>query len=88
MTMREWRFWEYDVWGNAREGFEVNDRFEIDNVYIDETIIADRKKLATLVRKVFGLKKIQLSFDGDDRVIYIEASRDGYPIGEMELVQE
>ena len=88
MTMREWRFWSYDVWGNAREGFEVNDRFEIDKVYIDETIIADRKKLATLIRKVFGLRKIQLSFDGDDCITYIEASRDGYPIGEMELVQE
>ena len=83
--MREWSFWSYDVWGNAREGFEVNDRFEIDTAYIDDSIIADRKKLATLVRKVFGLKKIQLSFDGDDRTIYIEATRDGYPIGEMEV---
>ena len=88
MTMREWRVWSYDVWGNAREGFEVNDRFEIDKVYIDDSIIENKKKLATLIRKVFGLKKIQLSFDGDDRTIYIEASRDGYPIGEMELVQE
>ena len=86
--MREWRFWSYDVWGNAREGFEVNDRYEIDKVYIDDSIIENKKKLATLIRKIYGLKKIQLSFDGDDRVIYIEATRDGYPIGEMELVQE
>ena len=83
--MREWRFWSYDVWGNAREGFEVNDRFEIDKVYIDDSITENKKKLATLVRKIYGLKKIQLSFDGDDRTIFIEAMRDGYPIGEMEL---
>lgn len=83
--MREWSFWTYDVWGNKREGYEVNNRFEIDKAYIDDSIIADDKKLATLVRKIFGLKKIQLSFDGDDRSIFIEAARDGYPIGEMEM---
>ena len=85
MTMREWRFWSYDVWGNAREGYEVNDRYEIDKVYIDDSIIEDKKKLSSLIRKVYGLKKIQLSFDGGERNIYIEASRDGYPIGEMEM---
>ena len=26
--MREWRFWSYDVWGNAREGYEVNNHYE------------------------------------------------------------
>ena len=82
--MREWRFWSYDVWGNARDGFEVNDRFEIDKVYIDDEIVKNDKKLASLVRKIFGLRKIKLSFDGDDSTIFIEAARDGYPIGEME----
>lgn len=86
--MREWRFWSYDVWGNEHEGYEVNNRFEIDKAYIDDSIIEDDKKLATLIRKVFGLRKIQLSFDGDDCIIFIEASRDGYPIGEMEVVEE
>ena len=86
--MREWRFWSYDVWGNRIDGYEVNNRYEIDRVYIDDSIIADDKKLATLVRKIFGLRKIKLSFDGDDYIIFIEATRDGYPIGEMELVQQ
>ena len=84
MTMREWSFWSYDVWGNKHDCYEVNNRFEIDTAYIDDSIIADDKKLATLVRKIFGLRKIKLSFDGDDRTIYIEAASDGYPIGEME----
>ena len=88
MTMREWRFWAYDVWGNKREWYEVNDRFEIDKVYIDDSIIENKKKLSSLIRKIYGLKKIQLSFDGDDNVIFIEAMRDGYPIGEMEVEQQ
>ena len=26
VKVRKFRLWTYDVWGNAREGFSVNDR--------------------------------------------------------------
>ena len=36
----------YDVWGNAREGYEINDVFKhLDDVPIIEEIINDRKLL-------------------------------------------
>ena len=28
-----WELWNYDVWGNAKDGFEVNDRSCFDREY-------------------------------------------------------
>ena len=28
-----WKLWSYDVWGNARDGYEVNDRSCFDREY-------------------------------------------------------
>ncbi len=32
--LRSYSLWSYDVWGNARDGFEVNDRFRCGTVVI------------------------------------------------------
>lgn len=90
----EWELATYDVWGNAREGYEVNDVYRRREPIIlvlkvekynegtpnefESATPTDRQ-----LRRVFGLGKIQLDTDGDDLTIYVNRARDGYPIGEI-----
>ena len=90
-----WELWTYDVWGNARDGYEVNDRYcharalklnlpiEVCNAGTPQQFTtaypSDRQ-----IRKAFGLaRNLKLETDGDDLSIYVSRSRDGYPIGEL-----
>lgn len=90
----QWQFATYDVWGNARDGYEVNDvyrrREPITLVLEVETYNAGTPQAFESVsptdrqlRRVFGLGKIQLDTDGDDLCIYVNRARDSYPIGEL-----
>ncbi len=92
----EWEVATYDVWGNDRDGFDVNDVYrrgsetlvlEVNTYNVgtaSEFVSAsptDRQ-----IRRVFGLGRIQLDTDGDDLTIYVNRARDGYPIGELHCV--
>lgn len=92
----EWEVATYDVWGNARDGYDVNDvyRHGTETLVLtvetanegtpqafDHASPTDRQ-----LRRVFGLGKIQLDTDGDDLTIYVNRARDGYPIGEIRCV--
>jgi hypothetical protein len=88
-----WECWTYDVWGNARDGYDVNDR----SCFTREAHI--RVKLIEYnpgtphafiagnptddqIKRLFGIG-CQIDTDGDDVSIYITRARDGYPLGEM-----
>ena len=89
-----WEYATYDVWGNAKDGYEVNDVYRrrepvtlvLDvQTYnqgmageFDSAMPTDRQ-----LRRVFGLGRIQLDTDGDDLTIYVRRMRDDYPIGEL-----
>jgi hypothetical protein len=90
-----WEVWTYDVLGNSRDGFEVNDRY---NQSRDHEIEAPIKvynvgspqefKTAHVtgrqIRAAFGIKKgVGIETDGDDVNIYVKAAKNGYPIGEL-----
>ncbi len=93
----EWELATYDVWGNARDGYDVNDvyrrrepitlilKVEKYNVgtpsEFESATPTDRQ-----LRRVFGLGKIQIDTDGDDLTIYVNRMRDSYPIGELYCV--
>ena len=91
-----WDLWSYDVWGNKRDGYEVNDRsnfgrdvplrlrLETHNV---GTLNEFQSASPTIrqIRKLFGLRYFKLDLDGDDTVVYVNRASDGYPIGEMIL---
>lgn len=89
-----WELRTYDVWGNPKDGFEVNDccvidrRFELRlsvtvyNVGSDQEFRGASPSDAQ-IRRAFGLTNIQLETDGDDLTVYVNRARDGYPIGEM-----
>lgn len=94
---RSFEIWTYDVWGNAEDGFYVNDRT---CVYRDYKIcckaqtynagtpgeftvyeLTDRQ-IKRVAREVFGFT-CALDIDGDDQRIYVQRAKDGYPLFEM-----
>lgn len=93
----EWQYATYDVWGNASDGFEVNDVYRRREPVVlmldvetfnkgtgqefDGATPTDRQ-----IRRVFGLGKVQIETDGDDVSIYVNRARDRYPIGELSCV--
>lgn len=90
----EWQYATYDVWGNASDGYEVNDVYRRSEPVVlmldvvtynpntpqafDAATPTDRQ-----IRRVLGLGKVQIDTDGDDMTIYVNRSRDWYPLGEM-----
>lgn len=87
-----WALRTYDVWGNARDGWEVNDtlrsgraeircKVEIHNAGTEHEFVSAGPTLRQILR-AFGLQgsRIRESSDGDDVSIYLE-ERNGKPFG-------
>jgi hypothetical protein len=84
----------FDVWGNAREGYEVNDstvlhrEYVIDcpiEVYNEGTDRAFESATPTdrQIREALDLRRFQLETSGDDLTIEVERKRDAYPCGSL-----
>lgn len=90
-----WELRTYDVWGNANDGYEVNNVFSAGTVEL--RIPQTRYNVGTphefigayptdrQIKRAFGVT-CRISTDGDDLTVYVERERDGYPIGEMHCV--
>ena len=81
--------WSYDVWGNAHDGYEVNDRrkFGTFDVYKD-ALSEDAGVLYFLKEIEFFKPRVQLrslEIDGDDMNIYVNEARGGYPLCGIEI---
>lgn len=89
-----WSLRTYDVWGNATDGYEVNDTYPAGEIEL--RIPQTRSNVGTeqefvsasptdqQIRDAFGIEgKPEIDTDGDDLTVYVNRSRDGYPIGEM-----
>jgi hypothetical protein len=91
-----WSLRTYDVWGNAKDGYEVNDVYSSGDIELKlEVQIANKGTMQEFqwagptdsqLRNALGLGRIGIETDGDDTTIYINRSRDGYPLGELHLV--
>jgi hypothetical protein len=80
----------YDVWGNARDGYEVNDRHGLRrDVTISHQTFNSDSALKKWIKTNFHFKRnVRLSsihLDGDERTVYITGGRDEYPIGEIQI---
>ena len=91
-VMTSWDIRTYDVWGNAKDGFEVNDVFSSGSVELE--LIVERHNIGTSqefasaypsdsqLKHALGVR-CHIETDGDDLTIYVNRSRDNYPLGEL-----
>lgn len=87
-----WSLRIYDVWGNAKDGWEVNNSFSAGEVTLRLAVeyhnvgtpqeFAGAYPTDRQIKKVFGVR-CHIDTDGDDLHITVDRARDSYPIGEM-----
>ena len=87
-----WELRTYDVWGNAKDGYEVNDSYSAGEVELH--IPQTKYNLGTphefisaspterQIKRVFGVR-CRITAEGDDLHLHVDRERDGYPLGEM-----
>ncbi|MBT9176525.1 MAG: hypothetical protein DDT20_00844 [Firmicutes bacterium] len=88
---RTYALWTYDVWGNARDGFNVNDRY-----LQGEVLIICKRKVFNAntpmefttyeptdrqLSRVAGFAGV--SWEGQEGDYTAELTRNGYPVGEL-----
>ena len=88
-----WEVWSYDVWGNAEEGYDVNDRRCMERAYpirlkpVTHNVGTEREFTSASpsdyqLGRIFGTRAT-LDTEGDDTHIYVNRASDSYPIGEL-----
>lgn len=89
-----WKPYTYDVWGNAKDGYEVNDRYGHSEVTLRLKVeIANPNTLQAFeyatptdkqLRETLNVKpRVKLHTDGDDLTIYVNHASTGYQLGEL-----
>lgn len=88
--LRKYRLWTYDVWGNARDGYDVNDRYS--HGYVSVRCKAKTVNVGTAhefttfeptdrqLSRAAGFRRVQ--WDGHDGDFYAETAG-GRPVGEL-----
>ncbi len=88
--IKEYELIEYDVWGNARDGYEVNQAFttgqfyDIDPDWSNEQLIKYLKSEGLLKKSV---RKRSIKIDGDKYALYFTHTPTGRPGFELRLKQ-
>jgi len=88
-----WQAKAYDVWGNAKDGYNVNDvtrSWEVKlRIPVRLNNIGTPQEFKSAfpsdkqIRHALILRRFALDIDGDDLSIYVNRARDGYPCGEL-----
>jgi hypothetical protein len=88
-----WERRSYDVWGNARDGYEVNDSYRIGETTIRIAVEVNNAGTPqeflsaypsdSQIRQALSLRRFKLELDGDDLHIYVNRAKDSYPLGEL-----
>jgi hypothetical protein len=88
-----WELRTYDVWGNAKDGYAVNDthragettircKVEVNNAGTPQEFLSAFPS-DSQIRRALSLRRFKLETDGDDLHIYVNRAKDGYPCGEL-----
>ena len=94
-----WEVRTYDVWGNAEDGWNVNDSFVVDSFLLLELPVASAKlrtpwdqdfthyrhcEISTMqICDALNCHGVIVDIDGDDTHITVSRRKDAYPIGEL-----
>lgn len=93
----KWEIIRYDVWGDAEEGYEVNDRFRIGiiefrnqemvwNAGTEQEFRSVELSELQIKRALDIEARASIDVDGDDRHYYVTSADDGYPLGELQCI--
>ena len=98
MLNTQWEIRTYDVWGNAKDGYDVNNVFVVHRKY-DLAIPVSTYNIGTpqqfssasptdkQIKEALGLSpNMRIDTDGDDLTIYVNRERDSYPLGELHCI--
>ncbi len=88
MTKSKWRWYEYDVWGNKKNGFEVNGVYRTAEVFdlSEESLNSDKKIIDYLRKEKFikkGVLSKQVELGGGPYEDLITLYYKGKPVGEF-----
>jgi len=88
-----WQVSSYDVWGNSKDGYEVNDTYSLGEVELRIPVTINNPDTPlqfesafpsdTQIRRALDLRRFKIDIEGDDLSIYVNRARDGYPCGEL-----
>lgn len=83
--MVKYAVWTYDVWGNAEDGYDVNDRHKIAVVDLSEKptdgeIIQAMYDTGIVTNE--GIRN-QMEVTGEPELLYVNVEEDGYPVAEL-----
>ncbi len=91
-----WEVVTYDVWGNERDGFEVNAAYRHGTVELRIPVTVNNvgtpREFSSAcptdkqLRQALSLRPIQIETEGDDLTVYVNAARNGYPCGELRCI--
>lgn len=83
----EFNVWALDVWGNKRDGFEVNDRSRVGVIMLP--LDASTREILTALGKAGYLKQrirtTSVTIDGDELNMHLGACRSGEPLLQLEV---
>lgn len=80
----------YDVWGNAEDGFDVNNVYFNSTEELEDTDLLDDEHLYWALIRLGVLvpdSKVSLNWQDED-LCYINDSTDGKPLGEIRFFHE
>ncbi len=88
-----WELRTYDVWGDAQNGYEVNNTFRAGEVTIRCAVERNNPDTPqeflsaypsdSQIRRALSLRRFKLELGGDDLHIYVNRAKDSYPCGEL-----
>lgn len=74
---QHWRVMSLDLWGNAEDGYQVNDQTDIGHIVLRGEDYQDDQKVITALIKGKFLTDGKVAVDGDEYFLYI--TEDGVP---------
>ena len=79
----------FDVWGNEKDGYEVNDaRIERDNIWtneLDDKTLLNILKNSGFLRKNIRINQLNFEWVGPE-CCEISVQRNGYPLGRIDII--
>jgi hypothetical protein len=92
----QWEIVTYDVWGNDKDGYQVNDCYKGGTIDLRIKVATnnpdtDREFKSAYpsdyqIRQALDCPRVQIDTTGDDTVIYVNRARDSYPLGELRCI--